>query len=152
MKYRRLGKTNENVSVLGFGCMRLPTLNGEDGNIDIEKSVEMVRYAIDNGVNYLDTAFFYHSGNSEKFVAKVIKDGYREKAFVATKLPLGNVNCEEDVEKLSVSESFKVHYGAYSDETRENADDVAEEICDAFFYAVEEGYGKITLDDNYIAY
>ena len=100
MKYRRLGKTNENVSVLGFGCMRLPTLNGEDGNIDIEKSVEMVRYAIDNGVNYLDTAFFYHSGNSEKFVAKVIKDGYREKAFVATKLPLGNVNCEEDVEKL----------------------------------------------------
>ncbi len=100
MKYRRLGKTNEDVSVLGFGCMRLPTNNGEDGNIDIEKSVEMVRYAIDNGVNYLDTAFFYHSGNSEKFVAKVIKDGYREKAFVATKLPLGNVNCEEDVEKL----------------------------------------------------
>ena len=59
---------------------------------------------------------------------------------------------EDEIAKLSVTESFKVHYGAYSDEIRENADSTAEEICDAFFYAVEEGYGKITLDDNYIAY
>ena len=59
-----------------------------------------IRHAIDNGVNYLDTAFFYHSGNSESFVGKVIKDGYRNKTYIATKLPLGNVNCEEDVEKI----------------------------------------------------
>lgn len=59
---------------------------------------------------------------------------------------------EEDVEKLSVSESFKVHYKDYSDEAREKADATAEKIYDAFFFAVEEGYGNITLDDNYIAY
>ncbi len=59
---------------------------------------------------------------------------------------------KDEIEKLSVTESFKVHYGEYSDETRENADDVAKEIGDAFFFAVEEGYENITLDDNYIAY
>lgn len=100
MRYRVLGKTGVEVSVLGFGCMRLPTVEGEDGRIDEAKAVEMVRHSIDNGINYLDTAFFYHSGNSESFVGKVIEDGYREKAYVATKLPLGNVNCEEDVEKI----------------------------------------------------
>lgn len=100
MRYRVLGKTGVEVSVLGFGCMRLPTVDGEDGKIDEAKAVEMVRYGIDNGMNYLDTAYFYHSGNSEAFVGKVIKDGYREKAYVATKLPLGSVNCEEDVEKI----------------------------------------------------
>lgn len=100
MKYRKLGKTGEEVSVLGFGCMRLPTIDGQDGQIDEVKAVEMVRHAIDNGINYLDTAYFYHGGKSEEFVGKVIRDGYREKTYVATKLPLGNVNCEEDVEKL----------------------------------------------------
>ncbi|MBQ4627316.1 MAG: aldo/keto reductase [Clostridia bacterium] len=100
MKYRRLGKTGVDVSVLGFGCMRLPTVDGQDGRIDEEKAVEMVRRSIDSGINYLDTAFFYHGGKSEEFVGKVIKDGYREKTYVATKLPLGNVNCEEDVEKI----------------------------------------------------
>ena len=100
MRYREIGNTGAEVSVLGFGCMRLPTVDGSDGNIDEAKAVEMVRYAIDNGVNYLDTAYFYHSGNSESFVGKVLKDGYRNKTYVATKLPLGNVNCEEDVEKI----------------------------------------------------
>ncbi len=100
MKYRKLGKTGEEVSVLGFGCMRLPTIDGQDGQIDESKAIEMVRHAIDSGINYLDTAYFYHSGKSEEFVGKVIKDGYREKTYVATKLPLGNVNCEEDVETL----------------------------------------------------
>ena len=100
MQYRILGKTNEKVSVLGFGCMRLPTVEGENEKIDMEKAVGMVRYGIDNGINYLDTAYFYHGGKSESFVGEVIKDGYREKVHIATKLPLGNVNCEEDVEKI----------------------------------------------------
>lgn len=100
MRYRVLGKTGVEVSVLGFGCMRLPTVDNEDGSIDETKAIEMVRHGIDNGINYLDTAYFYHSGKSEEFVGKVIQDGYREKVYVATKLPLGSVNCEEDVEKL----------------------------------------------------
>lgn len=98
MRYRVLGKTCAEVSVLGFGCMRLPTVEGQDGKIDTKRAVDMVRYGIDNGINYLDTAYFYHSGNSEAFVGEVIKDGYRDKVYIATKLPLGNVNCEEDVE------------------------------------------------------
>ncbi len=100
MRYRVLGKTGKEVSTLGFGCMRLPTVGGADGNIDEAQAIEMVRHAIDNGLNYLDTAFFYHSGNSEKFVGNVIKDGYRDKTYIATKLPLGNINCESDVEKI----------------------------------------------------
>ena len=56
MRYRVLGKTGAEVSVLGFGCMRLPTVEGQDGKIDMKKAVDMVRYGIDNGINYLDTA------------------------------------------------------------------------------------------------
>lgn len=100
MRYRTLGKTGVEVSALGFGCMRLPVIDGDGDRIDEAKAVELVRRGIDNGINYLDTAFFYHGGNSEAFVGKVIKDGYREKVYIATKLPLGNVNCEEDVEKI----------------------------------------------------
>lgn len=100
MRYRTLGKTDVEVSVLGFGCMRLPVIDGNGDRIDETKAVELVRRGIDNGINYLDTAFFYHGGNSESLVGKVVKDGYREKVYIATKLPLGNVNCEEDVEKI----------------------------------------------------
>ncbi len=100
MRYREMGKTGVEVSTLGFGCMRFPTVDGKDGQIDETKSIEMIRYAIDNGVNYLDTAFFYHSGNSERLVGKALKDGYRDLVYLATKLPLGEVNCEEDVERI----------------------------------------------------
>ncbi len=98
MRYRVLGKTGVEVSALGFGCMRFPTLEGDA--IDEAKAIEMIRFGIDNGINYLDTAFFYHGGNSERLVGKAVKDGYREKAYIATKLPLGNVNCEDDVERI----------------------------------------------------
>lgn len=98
MRYKVLGKTGVEVSALGFGCMRFPTLEGDA--IDEAKAIEMLRFGIDNGINYLDTAFFYHGGNSETLVGKAVKDGYREKTYIATKLPLGNVNCEEDVEKI----------------------------------------------------
>ena len=95
MRYRVLGKTGVEVSALGFGCMRFPTLEGDA--IDEATAIEMLRFGIDNGINYLDSAFFYHGGNSETLVGKAVKDGYREKTYIATKLPLGNVNCEEDV-------------------------------------------------------
>ena len=59
MRYREMGKTATEVSVLGFGCMRFPVVEGNGDMIDEAKSIEMIRHAIDNGVNYLDTAFFY---------------------------------------------------------------------------------------------
>ncbi|WP_303871224.1 aldo/keto reductase [Acetobacterium wieringae] len=106
MLYRKFGKTNEEVSVLGFGCMRLPVIDGIQNNIDEEKAMEMVRYAIDNGVNYIDTAYPYHGtgfdqgGASEPFVARALKDGYRERVKIATKLPSWLVQSRADMERL----------------------------------------------------
>ena len=98
MKYRVLGKTGAEVSVLGFGCMRLPVLENEA--IDESEAIRIIRKGIDNGINYLDTAFGYHNGQSEILVGKALKDGYRNKAYLATKLPLWSVNCEDDVERI----------------------------------------------------
>lgn len=103
MKYRKLGKTGEEVSILGFGCMRFPQ-QGE--KIDEEKSLEMIRYAIDNGVNYIDTAYPYHNGESEIFLGKALKDGYREKIKLATKLPSWAVNTRADMDKF-INEQLK---------------------------------------------
>ncbi|GKX31752.1 aldo/keto reductase [Vallitalea longa] len=99
MQYKLFGKTNEEVSRLGFGCMRFQTKNGYSRKIDEEIALKQVRYAIDNGVNYIDTAYNYHGGESEKLVAKVLKDGYREKVKLATKLPSWLIKSREDMDK-----------------------------------------------------
>lgn len=100
MKQRKFGKTGANVPILGFGCMRFPTINNNYGQIDEEKSISMLRYAIDNGVNYLDSGYTYHEGNSELLIAKALKDGYREKALIATKLPSWEVKSRQDMDRL----------------------------------------------------
>ncbi|HBG10059.1 MAG: aldo/keto reductase [Limnochordia bacterium] len=98
MQRRMMGKTNEEVSLLGFGCMRLPTL--ANGEIDEAEAIAMIRYAIDHGVNYLDTAYGYHDGKSEVLVGKAIQDGYREKVNIATKLPVWLVKEPQDCARL----------------------------------------------------
>ena len=87
MKYRRLGKLDWEVSVLGFGAMRLPLADKETGKVDEPEAITMMRYAIDHGVNYVDTAYPYHQGKGEGIVGNALKDGYREKVKVTTKLP-----------------------------------------------------------------
>ena len=100
MKYRRFGKTEEKVSVLGFGCMRLPVAGGDESKIVEDESIKMIRYAVDNGVNYIDTAWPYHGGASEPLTGRALKDGYREKVKLATKLPLWLVNSREDMDNF----------------------------------------------------
>ena len=98
MQYRNFGNLDWEVSALGFGAMRLPTDEADEG-IDRSKAIEMLRYAIDNGVNYVDTAWPYHGGESEDLVAEALKDGYREQVKVATKLPSWEVESREDLDK-----------------------------------------------------
>ena len=87
MKYRKFSnKIDFQPSALGFGLMRLPLT--PDGKVDYAESIRIVRHAIDNGVNYLDTAYVYHGGESEKIMAEILKDGYREKVKIADKFPL----------------------------------------------------------------
>ena len=99
IKYRPFGKTGLQVSALGFGCMRLPTL-GSYNEINEPEAIAMLRKAIDAGVNYVDTAYGYHDGNSERVVGKALQDGYRSRAYLATKLPTWLCKAPGDFDRL----------------------------------------------------
>jgi predicted aldo/keto reductase-like oxidoreductase len=98
MNYRDFGKTGWKASALGFGAMRLPTGKSHE-DVDEAESVRMIRRAIDGGVNYVDTAWGYHGGKSEVVVGKALKDGYRSKVKLATKLPIWLVKKADDFDK-----------------------------------------------------
>ena len=100
MKYRKLGKLDWQVSALGFGAMRLPVLNEDYAKIDEAQAIPMIRYAVDHGVNYIDSAWGYHRGMSEVIVEKALRYGYREKVKVATKLPCPDVQTAADFDRL----------------------------------------------------
>jgi predicted aldo/keto reductase-like oxidoreductase len=96
MLYRKMNNTDTKLSILGFGCMRLPQT--ADFVIDEIKATAMVRYAIDRGVNYIDTAYVYHNGESEPFLGRALDDGYRQKVNLATKMPVWDVRSQKDMD------------------------------------------------------
>ena len=95
MQYRVIQKTGDEISPLGYGAMRLPLKNGK---IDRIKAKELIYHAIDNGVNFIDTAFLY--GDSESFLGEVIQGEYKDKVKICTKLPTIIVKKYEDMEKI----------------------------------------------------
>ena len=101
VQYRDFGTLDWKGSALGFGCMRLPTLDGQrnSGNIDEPEAIRVIRHAIDNGVNYLDTAYVYHEGKSEVLLGNALRDGYRDRVKIATKLPTWLVRGPDDFDR-----------------------------------------------------
>ena len=100
METRKFKGTNSDVSLLGLGCMRLPKVDPEKPNIDFEKAQEIVDYAYSHGINYYDTAYMYHEGESENFIGQALKKYPRESFNLTTKLPIWFAKSKEDVEKI----------------------------------------------------
>jgi hypothetical protein len=88
MKYRSVPPLGDHVSALGFGAMRFPPLPGNPETVDEGTSVSMLREAIDSGINYIDTAYPYHGGKSEQIVGKALRGSYRDRVYLADKLPV----------------------------------------------------------------
>lgn len=94
MLYRQLSKTGIELSILGYGCMRLPITDSKQDKIDYGAASRLIHHAIGQGVNYIDTAYFYHAavfgqrGESEPFLGEALSGGWRKKVNLATKLPL----------------------------------------------------------------
>lgn len=94
---RKIEKLGIDTSLLGFGCMRFPI---KDGKIDQKRAEKMLDQAYEAGVNYFDTAWPYHGGESEPFVGRVMKKYPRESFMFATKLPHWEINTIEDAERI----------------------------------------------------
>ena len=100
MEMRQYRDTGVEVSLLGMGRMRLPKLDPEKPDIDYVKAQEIIDYAYSHGVNYFDTAYVYHGGQSESFIGQALKKYPRESYFLATKMPIWCVKKQEDVERI----------------------------------------------------
>ncbi len=127
MQYRPFGKTGFNISTLGFGSMRLPIIES-DPQPNLDAAVELLRYGFSKGINYVDTAFGYCGGHSEYAVGRALKDGWREKVKLATKLPMWDLTGPDDfkrtldkqLRKLDTDHIDFYHFHAMSYDTFKN--------------------------------
>ena len=108
MKYRTMGKLDIRTSAFGLGCMRFNGPASGDSVIDEQKAISLIRRAIDGGVTYLDTAYVYLDKTSEIVLGKALRDGYRDRVTIATKMPAGYVHNREEMEALLASELEKL--------------------------------------------
>jgi len=117
MKYRKMGSLGWDVSALGFGAMRLPL--DQNHKLKEEEAIQMIRYAIDHGVNYIDTAYPYHGGRSEVIIGKALQNGYREKIHLTTKLPIWLIRrqnhferyLKKQIDRLQTNPDFYLFHG-----------------------------------------
>ena len=96
METRKFGNTGLTPSILGFGMMRMK--KNEQGEFDEKWTVETLRYAIDRGLTYVDTAYAY--GESERLTGLALQNGYREKVTLASKMPVARMTCAEDFDRI----------------------------------------------------
>jgi predicted aldo/keto reductase-like oxidoreductase len=106
MKYRINQKNGDELSILGFGCMRLPT---KAGIIDERRATKMIRDSIEKGVNYFDTAYIYHAGQSETVLGKALQEGYRQRVKIASKLPPYMVKKLDNAKKIMLTQLEKLN-------------------------------------------
>ena len=100
MQYRKMGSLDWEVSALGFGCMRLPTRRFTLMRADVGRSLLLIRQGIDRGINYIDTAWPYHLGDSERILGMALQGGYRERVHLVTKLFMPLVRKTEDFDQF----------------------------------------------------
>ena len=162
MKYREIKKLGIKVSTFGMGCMRFPMceVNGEQV-VDETVSTPVIRHAIDNGVNYVDTAYVYSNQKNETAVGHALRDGYRDKVYLATKLPTWACKEKADMyrlldEQLTRLETDHIDFYLVHSLNRGRWDKIAElGICD--FLDEMKACGKIkyacfSFHDNYDAF
>jgi predicted aldo/keto reductase-like oxidoreductase len=112
MLTRKNQKNGDELSILGFGCMRYPM---KGNSIDETRTIAFLRDAIEKGINYFDTAYFYHNGRSESILGDALTGGYREKVKIATKLPPFMVSKLEGAKKI-----LETHNSSYGVESKLN--------------------------------
>ena len=126
------------LSTLGFGTMRLPTIDGDISKIDQEKVNEMFDYAIKSGVNYFDTAWGYHNGMSEISVGIALKNHPRDSFYLATKFPGYDINNMGKVKEIFEKqlEKCQVEYFDFY---------LVHNVCEANIeYYLDESYGTVS--------
>jgi uncharacterized protein len=99
MQHRPFGRLSLKPSALGMGAMRLPLVPGST-EVDETAAIEMLRFGIDSGIDYIDTAYPYHGGSSERAIGRALRDGYRDRVTLATKMPIWLAETADDLDRI----------------------------------------------------